>query len=256
MTGLQAAAAFSAGFAGGVMNGIAGGGTLATFPVLVALGLDVKTANATSTVALWPASIAGAWGHRAHLKGTRAALWRLGLPSLAGGGVGAGLLLWTPTPVFAALVPWLILFATALFACQEIATRLLRTAAVDTAPSAGWWAGAMLFQFLVGVYAGYFGAGSGILMLAALGLLGFSDIHRANGVKNILGLCINAVAVLVFVMCGLVSWPHVGGVACGGAAGASAAAFVARRLGRPFVRAAVIVIGLVLTTVMLARVGF
>lgn len=268
------AGAFAAGFVGGLMNGIAGGGTLATFPSLLALGLDAKIANATSTVALWPASLAGAWGHRAHLDGTRGALWRLGVPSVVGGAVGAALLLYTPTPVFAKLVPWLILFATALFAGQEAGLRLLgtgrevgaeegdvpaRSAAdaipVERAPSAVWWGGAMIFQFLVGVYAGYFGAGAGILMLAALGLLGFADIHRANGVKNILGLCVNAMAVFVFVVCGLASWPHVASVALGGVAGASVSASVGRRLGRQFVRGVVVAIGIVLTIVMLWKVG-
>lgn len=259
LTGLQILGAFAAGFVGGLMNGIAGGGTLATFPSLLALGLDAKIANATSTVALWPASLAGAWGHRAHLDGTRAALWRLGLPSVAGGAVGAALLLFTPTPVFVRLVPWLILFATALFAGQEGVVRFLRTGrevghpAME--PSTAWWSGAMAFQFLVGVYGGYFGAGAGILMLAALGLLGFADIHRANGVKNILGLCVNAMAVLVFVACGLVSWPHVASVALGGVVGASVSALVARRLGRRFVRGVVVAIGIVLTGALLWKGG-
>lgn len=253
MTPWQGVAAFAAGFCGGMINSIAGGGTLATFPSLVALGLDMKIANATSSVALWPAALGGAWGYRHHMEDTRAYLVRLGIASLAGGGVGAWLLLLTPARLFDRMVPWLILFATALFMAQEVLTRLLRTSPGDRVPTAIWWMGAIAFQFFVGVYAGYFGAGAGILMLASLGLLGIADIHRANGVKNYLALCTNGVAVLTFVACGLVSWPHITVMAAGGVLGALLSAGVARRLGRRFVRWTVVIVGLSIGLIMLWR---
>lgn len=253
MTGLEAVSAFAAGFAGGLVNAIAGGGTLATFPALMALGLDAKMANATSTVALWPASLAGAWGHRRHLDGAGTIIARLAVPSLVGGALGAMLLLHTPSVMFARVVPWLLLFATLLFGAQEAVARKLRSAQVEACPTTGWWAAAMLFQLGVGIYAGYFGAGAGILMLAALGLLGISDVHRANGVKNILGLCANGVAVLSFVVAGVVVWPVALMTAAGGAVGAGVSAAVALRLGRAYVRGTVIAIGIMMALDMLWR---
>src|SRR5207244_9025721 len=107
------------------------------------------------------------------------------------------------------LVPFLVLFATILFMVQGPVNRWLRVPAPrDAATSTNWWMGAMIFQFFSAIYGGYFGAGNGILMLAAMGLLGLHDIHRANGIKNFLGVCINSVAVVAFSMMHLVSWPR------------------------------------------------
>ena len=260
-------ATFAAGFGGGTLNAIAGGGTLLTFPALIALGLTAKDANMTSTVALWPASLAGMLGFQSHLEGTRSYLVRLGVPSLVGGACGAALLLATPNPLFALLVPWLIFFSTALFMGREaIATRFRpaprasaedapRASAEDASPGPAWWAGAMLFQALVGVYAGYFGAGAGILMLAVLGFLGISDIYQANGIKNYLGLCVNGVAVVAFVMHGRVAWHDVLVLAPGSVCGAWTAARLARRVGQRTVRIAVVVIGLTIGVVMLYQIG-
>src|SRR3712207_1820063 len=179
-------------FAAGLINSIAGGGTLVSFPALLWIGRDPVLANATSTVALWPASLAGVYGFRRELKGGARLFLLFGVPSLLGGVLGAVLLLRTPSETFARLVPFLILFATLLLAAQEPISRKLGKAE-DGGRSRAWWAGAVAFQFLVGVYGGYFGAGIGILMLAALGLLGFSDIHRMNALKNLLAICINEI---------------------------------------------------------------
>lgn len=233
------------------MNSIAGGGTLVTFPVLIWLGLDPKIANATSTVALWPGSLSGAWGFRRELQNSSSYLVRLGLISLIGGGVGAWLLIITPTSVFEKLVPFLILFATVLFMSQEQISRRLTLPA--TGPSARWWLGATLFQFATAVYGGYFGAGMGIMMLAALGLIGLSDIHQANGIKNFLAVCINSVAVVSFALSGLVYWPEALLMAVGAIGGGYAGASVAKRLGRTFVRRVVVVIGFSIGFLMLWR---
>src|SRR5688500_2798125 len=133
---------FACAFAAGAINSIAGGGTLITFPVLIWLGLDPKIANATSTVALWPGLFGGLFGYRKELENSYAILWRLGLASIVGGAVGAWLLIWTPSPTFARLVPFLILFATVLFMSQGAITRRLRLQPIDTEPKMMWWVGA------------------------------------------------------------------------------------------------------------------
>lgn len=244
---------FASAFVAGIINSIAGGGTLLTFPALIALGLDPKMANATSTVALWPGLMGGLWGYRHDLENSRTLLIRLGITSVLGGAVGAALLIATPSPTFARLVPFLILFATLLFMLQEPISRSLRLQNTPDAPQKGWWTGAILFQFVSAIYGGYFGAGNGILMLAALGLLGISDIHRANGIKNYLGLCLNSAAILGFALSGLVNWPNALLMALGAIAGGYFGANSARRLGRVFVRRAVVSIGLVIGCYMLWR---
>ena len=124
-----------AAFAAGAINSIAGGGTLLTFPVLIWLGLDPKVANATSTVALWPGLFGGLFGYRKELENSSTILIRLGITSVIGGGIGAWLLIWTPSPTFARLVPFLILFATILFMLQGAINRCLRLASLDDNPT-------------------------------------------------------------------------------------------------------------------------
>jgi len=251
MTLTEAILMFAAAFVAGTMNSIAGGGTLVTFPVLIWLGLDPKVANATSTVALWPGLIAGAWGFRRETAGSRTHLWRLGIPSVVGGAVGAAILIATPTETFARLVPFLILSATVLFMAQETISRRLRLQTAAQEPGAKWWTIAVIAQFFSAIYGGYFGAGNGIVMLAVLGLLGISDIHRANGIKTFLGLCLNSAAVVGFVISNLVHWPETFLMAAAAILGGYGSTHVARRLGRVFVRRAVVAIGLVIGLVML-----
>ena len=207
MSLLHIAIMIAGAFTAGAINSIAGGGTLITFPLLIWLGLDPKVANATSTVALWPGLFGGVFGYRKELEKSSALLLRLGLTSVIGGAIGAWLLIWTPSPTFARLVPFLILFATILFMAQGSINRRLRLQPIVAQPNTSWWLGAIVFQFFSSIYGGYFGAGNGILMLAAMGLLGLHEIHRANGIKNFLGICINSIAVLSFALMGLVVWP-------------------------------------------------
>jgi uncharacterized membrane protein YfcA len=240
-------------FAAGAINSIAGGGTLITFPLLIWLGLDPKVANATSTVALWPGLFGGLFGFRKELENSSKLLWRLGLTSVIGGAVGAWLLIWTPSPLFAQLVPFLILFATILFMAQGSINRRLRLQPLVAEPKTSWWLGAIIFQFFSSIYGGYFGAGNGILMLAAMGLLGLHDIHRANGIKNFLGICINSIAVLSFAMTDLVVWTDAlimaGGALLGGYFGAS----MAVRVGQVWVRRGIVAIGFIIFFGMIWR---
>ena len=244
---------FIAAFIAGAINSVAGGGTLVSFPALIWVGLPSTIANATSTVAIWPGSLGGVWGYRHDLKGLPAATYALTIPSLIGGILGAILLVMTPTEVFDRLIPLLILFATVLFMLQDQVQRAIRTTGKAHAGSKGWLIGAMLFQFLVSVYGGYFGAGIGILMLAAFGIMGFTDIHQMNGLKNFLALCINGVAAIYFIWNGMVSWPHTIIMAVGAMVGAVWGAGVARRLGARAVRRIVIIVGFTMALSLLFR---
>ena len=236
---------FAAAFAAGSINSVAGGGTLVTFPTLLWLGMSAKLANGTSTVALWPGSVAGVWGFRRELKDADRRLLALLVPSIAGSVIGALLLVLTPPGVFERLVPFLILFATILFTAQEPIQRRFNLAQAHQSRS-HWLSWAMVFQLLVGLYGGYFGAGIGILMLAALSLMGHTDIHQMNGVKNMLATCINGLAAALFIYNGLVLWQDalvmMGGAILGGIGGAG----LARRAGRTAVRRTVILVGFVM----------
>jgi len=170
-----------------------------------------------------------------------------------GGIIGAILLRLTPSRVFDQLVPLLILFATILFMLQEPVQRMIKRGGADHANSRSWVAGAIIFQFLVALYGGYFGAGIGILMLAALGILGYTDIHQMNGLKNLLALFINGVAALYFVAMGMVSWPWALIMAGGAVAGGYGGAGVARRIGPRGVRRIVIIVGFSIALSLLVR---
>jgi uncharacterized membrane protein YfcA len=254
MSFIQVIIMFAAAFGAGVVNSIAGGGTLITFPALIGLGLDAKVANATSTVALWPGLMGGLWGYRREMESSRPFLIRLGLVSLAGGVVGTALLIMTPTLTFARLVPYLILFATILFTLQEPVSRWLKLHPAGADPHTSWWVTALILQFVAAIYGAYFGAGNGILILAVLGLLGINDIHLANGIKTFLAIVLNSVAVIGFSISRLVDWPTSLLMAVGAIAGGYCGASVARRVGRVSVRRAVIVIGLIISILMLWRV--
>jgi uncharacterized membrane protein YfcA len=235
---LDTAVAFGAAFAAGVINAVAGGGTLITFPTLIWLGLPSIAANATSTVIVWPGVVSTVWGYRAELRSADRRIFALVAPSLVGGLAGALLLRRTATSVFDALVPYLILFATLLFIVQEPIQRKLKTR-----QSTPWTAGAIVFQLAVALYGGYFGAGIGILMLAALSVLGLTDIHQMNGLRAFFGACVNAVAAAYFIWEKMVSWPYVLIILLGAIAGGYLGTRGARRMGQRAVRRTVIGVG-------------
>jgi len=170
------------------------------------------------------------------------------VPSCFGGALGGWLLLRTPASTFEKLVPLLILVATLLFAIPTG-----RVVPASGAPSTAHIIFAFAFQFLVGVYGGYFGAGMGILMLAALGLIGLTDMHQMNGLKNVLAVCINGIAAIYFALSKAVMWRDVAVLAAGTIIGGFLGARLARHLGRTFVRRAVVVIGLTMTVALFLR---
>ncbi len=232
---------------GGFINAIAGGGTLLTFPALIALGVPPLMANATSTVALWPGLLTSFWGYRDALRGARAWTVRWAVPSMLGGGVGAVLLLLTPERKFADSVPWLIWGATLIFVLQGTVMRWVvghvkpvPDGTTLPAPRMGF----LVLQFCFSIYGGYFGAGNGILMLAALGMMGLTNIHTMNGLKGWGGLNLNVVAVIIFAASGIVNWPVALTMAIGAAAGGAIGSHMAQRVGQLWVRRAIIGIGL------------
>ena len=230
------------------MNAIAGGGTLLTFPALVAAGLSPLTANATSTVALVPGALTSMLGYRGELAGARRWAIALTIPSVLGGGLGAWLLLHTPGATFGHVVPWLVLGATALFIVQRPLLPWIRrhhttTRSDEEVTQAGPSPILLLWQFAVGIYGGYFGAGVGILMLAALGFMGFTNLHRMNGLKNWGGFCMNIVASASFALSGIVDWPVALSMAAAAMAGGYLGSRGAQRVPQGVVRGGVALVG-------------
>jgi uncharacterized protein len=237
------------------VNSIAGGGTLLTFPVLAAIlppdPARLVTANATSTIGLWPGAVSAAWAYRDDRAGQPPwARWLL-LPSVIGAIAGSLLLLVLPARLFDSLVPWLILTAAILFAAQPYLSRLVPSTRPTTTFGSGRIAFACGLQFLIAVYGGYFGAGIGIVMLAMLGGLGLGDIHRLNAVKNALGTVVNGTAAGLFAVGPLlgshdVSWPHAAVMAVAAIFGGLAGSHLARRMPARTVRRIVSIIGFAL----------
>lgn len=253
MTLLEGALIFGAAAVGSAVNSVAGGGTLITFPALIAVGLPPLNANATSTAAIWPGALAGTWGYRRELKKVeRRFLWLLA-PGLVGSLIGAALLKITPPATFEIIVPYLILFATVLFMLNEPVQRWLRTPHAEHAVTASWFVFAVVLQFVTGLYGGYFGAGIGIMMLATLGLIGMADIYQMQGLKSLLGTAINLTAAVYFMLAGLVHWPEALVMAGGAVVGGYGGADLARRVGAKVVRRSVILIGFALAISLFFR---
>ena len=242
----------SAGLAGAV-NAVAGGGTLLTFPVLVWTLGNAVGANATSTTVLFPGSIAAAWGYRRELREQRQWIVPLLIPSLIGGLLGTWLVVSQPDSVFASLVPWLILLATSLFLLQPIISKWTGIGQPHQHPTPMLLGGIIVFQFLVALYGGYFGAGIGILMLSSLALMGMGDIHQMNALKTFLASAINGMSVILFVMSGKVAWEYSIPMVIAAIAGGFAGASIARRLNKNVVRYSVIAIGFALSAYYFLR---
>ena len=242
----------------GIINSVAGGGTLLTFPSLTfVLGSGDEAAviaNATSTIALFPGSLASVWGYRQELKGTRSSLLPLLIPSLIGGAIGTWLVVSYPAKTFMLLVPWLILLATLLFMLQPAISKWTGIGLPHEAPTLRTRVGIVAFQFLVALYGGYFGAGIGILMLSSLALMGDSNIHRMNAMKALLASLINGTSVTLFVWQNKVNWSLALPMIVAGIIGGFAGASLARKLNKNHIRYGVIVIGFVVSATYFVRV--
>lgn len=240
-------------FVVGAINAVAGGGSLISFPVLLGFGYDSKTANVTNTVGLWPGYVGASYGYRGELGRHRARLIALAAPSVLGAIAGSVILLSTPQSAFDVIVPFLIIFACLLMAFQDSLARFaanhrLGSRGDDHVPVP------MLFAtFVLAVYGAYFGAGLGILTLAVFGILLPDDIQRSNALKGLQSLLINAVAVVYFAAFGPVEWAPAAIMAVGAVLGGFLGVGVARRLGRQWLRLAVISVGLVVAAVLIVQ---
>jgi len=243
-----------AAFLAGAINSVAGGGTLISFPALLALGLPSIAANATSTVAIWPGSIGSMWGFRREIAGSSPRHRWLAVPCLVGGVLGAVLLRCTPGAVFNRLVPFLILFATGLFTAQApIQTRLQQTSHRHASSRAGRTVGAWLAQLGVGIYGGYFGAGMSIMLLTVLSIMGLEDIPIMSALTSFYSFFVNGLASGLFAALHMVVWPYVFGMMAAALVGGYAAAGVAHHVGKVMVRRFVIAVGFTITIILFIK---
>jgi uncharacterized membrane protein YfcA len=237
----------------GAMNAIAGGGTIVTFPLLVSFGMPAIQANATSATALLIGISGSLFGYRREIPAAKPWIRLFGPVSIIGGFIGAWLLTRTSEKVFDELVPFLLLFATILFLAGNA---IAKWAGFDGNPAASHpahKAAAVALQFGVAVYGGYFGAGIGILMLAALALIGHQKIAQMNAIKTVLGALINVVAAAYFVWCGLVAWPQAAVMTVGAGIGYYAGARLGTAIPPEAVRRMIVAIGLLLSGVFFWR---
>jgi len=231
----------AAGLAAGVINSIAGAGSLLTFPALLAVGLPPLQANISNSIGLVPGSLAGAWGYRGLLRGHLRRALRLSAVAAAGAVVGAALLLRLPARVFEVVVPLLVALAAVLVLAQPwISARLRRPGDRPLALGGG--------LFAVGVYGGYFGAAQGIMLLAVLGLFLAVPLQRANAFKTLIAAATNAASGLVFIAVTQVSWPHAAILAGTSIIGGRIGAAIAQRVPDRPLRIGMAVFGLVVAT--------
>ncbi|CAA9575781.1 MAG: Uncharacterized UPF0721 integral membrane protein [uncultured Thermomicrobiales bacterium] len=254
MTLLTAIGLFAAAFGAGALNSVAGGGQFLTFPMLIFAGVPVVSANATSSVAVWPGTVAATVGYRRELREQRGLLLPLSAASVVGGILGAVVLLRTPQATFARLIPWLLLLATLLLVFGgPLVARLRARLGHSGGPTRGGIVGISIVQVLLGIYGGYFGGGMGFVMLAAMAFIGLDNMHIMNGLKTALASCINGVAVATFVLAGAVAWPEAIVMLIGAILGGYGGAFYARRLDPQLIRRFTIFVACAMTLYFFVR---
>ncbi|MBC5828762.1 MAG: sulfite exporter TauE/SafE family protein [Candidatus Eremiobacteraeota bacterium] len=231
----------------GALNSVAGGGSFIAFPALILSGVPPIAANATNSAALWLGTLASARGYRREIAEHRHLLVRVAAVSIAGGVLGAVLLLRTPGHVFTVLIPYLLLLATGVFALSPYLTKPRS----GSARLHSHWQ--LAAQFVVSIYGGYFGAGIGILMLAILAFSRLPSLNAMNGVKNVLALCINGVALIPFLIAGIVWWPQATLMAAGAIIGGYLGARIGRRIPAQHLRRFVIAVGVIMTVYFFAK---
>lgn len=238
----------------GAINAMAGGASFLTLPVLVFCGLPSTSANETSTVALWPGTLASFSVYRQEIAAHSRFATMMTIVSIIGGTLGAWILLHTAPLTFDRLLPWLTLSATLIFATGQRLGKMFKITMGDDADRRAWLKAAPLL-FIIAVYGGYYGAGAGIIMLAVLAVLGMKNIHAMNGLKMLGNAASNSSAVIMFAAVGTVHWPATLYMMAGALAGGYGGAALARRLPQQFVRRFVIVMGFATTIYFFYRLS-
>lgn len=228
-----------AGVASGALNAAAGGGSLITFPALLAAGYPPIVANITNNVAAWPGYVGGAWGYRGGLGGQRGRAVPLAMVSVVGGFAGVGLLLISPPSAFASLAPFLVLAACAILAAEPLISRRM-----NVGRSGRPGPGALVAQAVASVYGGYFGAALGVALLAMLGLAFKDSLQRLNALKTVLQLVIGTASAVGFALFAPVAWEAVAVVGLASLFGGQVGASLAQRVDDRILRAAIIAYGL------------
>ncbi|WP_298819964.1 sulfite exporter TauE/SafE family protein [Chloroflexus sp.] len=244
---------FTAALLAGALNAIAGGGSFFSFPALLVAGVPPIVANATNALALWPGTLASVGAYRRELSGQQRDVWLFSGLSLIGGLLGAILLLFTDERQFTAMIPYLLLFATLVFIFSPQITRLARRMTGNAGDSQRW--PIIALYIAIAIYGGFFGAGLGILTLAALALLGHENIHRMNALKTLQAALVNGIAVATFIATGLIAWMPALVMTLGAIVGGYGGAAIARRVDARRVRGLVVAISIGLTVWFFARGG-
>jgi uncharacterized membrane protein YfcA len=238
---------FAAGIAGGLMNAMAGGGSFITLPALIGVGIPSVEANASSTVALFPGGAASAWVYRARLGAVCGVpVIQLLIVTLVGGLAGSIMLLVTPSTLFDRLLPWLLLLATAALAFGRRAGDVRRHGSVQPGI-------VLAIQLVLGLYGGYFGGAVGLMMIAAWGLLGETDITVLHAPRTLLVISANVVAVITFIIAGAVRWPQALTMLAGGLIGGYAGAHLGRRIPPATTRIVTVICAAVITSLFFVR---
>lgn len=238
----------TAGFAAGLVNAVAGGGTFFSFAALLAVGLPPVTANATSAIAMVPGYVASALAYRDEIRRQSHRLLLPGLASVIGGLIGGVLLVRVGNDSFSALVPWLLLAATVLFAFGPRVAKALRSESSGSPITARpWLLLAALAQLILSIYGGFFGAGMGIILLAVLSVTEGDDFHNANAAKHLHSILIQISAVVLFISQGLIAWPHALLVTSAGIAGGWFGVLIAKKISEPLIRTAVLTLAVGMT---------
>ncbi len=231
----------------GALNSVAGGGSFLTFPTLIFTGVPPIEANATSNLALWVGTIGSARGYKEEVREHRHLLTSAIVVSICGSLLGAILLLRTPEHTFTRLIPFLLLFATLVFAFSPLFGSARLSEARHHSPLQ------LAAQFVTAIYGGYFGAGMGFVMLAILSFSGLPNLNAMNAVKNVLAVAINGVALIPFIIAGIIEWPQALLMAAAAVIGGYFGSRIARRIPAPLLRSAVIVLGALMTVYFFVR---
>jgi uncharacterized protein len=245
---------FGTAFVAGGLNAVAGGGSFITFPALIFTGISPIAANATNTTAMWVASLASVGAYRRDFDVERRVLVILTIASFVGGTLGSIALLYIPPDIFKKLIPYLLLLATCVFIFGEPFKKWVQSGVKEGQEKPPKMIYLVIAQLSIAIYGGFFGAGAGILMLAALTLFGFKEMNTINALKSFLGTCFNGIAVLLFIFAGLVAWPQAVLMSVGGSLGGYVLARFARKLPPRIIRGFVSIVAVGMTTYFFVKI--